>query len=166
MDRQRDSKFDLLAVLLLLCVFSALILSVLLSGARTYKSATGQGRESLELQTDALYITKRISQAPGNVEAANEGGTSCLRYYDTIEGEKYVTRIYCHDGWIMELFSADDVPFDPASGEKVFKAESMRANWDYTNGPYHGVLWVEIQTESGLLKLPFANKVETYGYAK
>ena len=166
MNREKDSKFDLLAVLLLLCVFSVLVLSLLRTGARTYKGITYDGRAAIEQQTDALYITKRIAQAPAGVYAVEDGGVSCLRFPETIGGERYVTRIYCHDGWVKELFSAEDVPFDPSSGEKVIKAESMQVRWEYGYPLSQRVLWVELKTEYGLLKLPFADKVETFGYEK
>ncbi len=154
MNRESNSKFDLFAVLLLLCAFSVAVLSLLLTGAGTYKGITQEGRAAQDMQTEALYISQRVFSARSweDVSAARYGGTDCLEIKSEAGGETWVTRVYCHDGWLMELFSVSDMPFDPAAGEKVAKASSL------TVTRTDELLNVRLETESGVSVLPFARK--------
>jgi hypothetical protein len=38
----------------------------------------------------------------------------------------YCTRIYCHEGYIRELFAEVQGEFSPEDGEKILKAEEAR----------------------------------------
>ena len=44
----------------------------------------------------------------------------------TIDGEVYLTRIYCYGGFLRELFCAEDAVFAPADGEEILPAESLQ----------------------------------------
>ena len=52
---------------------------------------------------DSLVITERIDNLP------------------------FQTQIYCHDGWLMELFTAADAGLTPADGSKIVPADSFTA---------------------------------------
>ena len=168
MNRERDSKFDLLAVLLLLCIFSVAILSLLLTGAGTYKNLTKSGQGSQDTQTEALYISNRIFQAESRdrMEIETIDGVQCLCIYEDAAQERYVTRVYCSDGWIRELYSSADVKFDPAYGEKIMQAQSLSFSVDFDSRGLGYLLWAEIDTDSGTQRLPYAWKGAYNGYEK
>ena len=49
---------------------------------------------------------------------------------EEIDGEAYVTRVYCYDGYIRELFTVDGGVYAPEDGEPVLAAQELRFSWD------------------------------------
>ena len=121
-------KFDLLAVLLVLCVFSVTILSLLLTGAGTYKNITEKDQAAQQEQIEALYISNKVFQAHDEscVAVASEDGVQVLKISSEEGGEQHITRIYCYEGWIMELYSDADYQFFAGDGEKITPADDLK----------------------------------------
>lgn len=134
-----------LAAALLLCVFAVMILSVLLSGAGAYQRLTSRGREGYDSRSCAQYVATKLRQAPSaeSVELRAFGGSDCLCIYEEIDGAEYVTRVYCHDGWLRELFTLADAEFAPEDGEKLLEAQSITLRFE------GAVLCAEIVDGSG-----------------
>ena len=124
MRREKDHSLNGLLALLLFGIFAACVLSVLLMGADAYQRLTERDRESYESRTVAQYIATRVRQADrsGGVSVGAFGGSDALELWEPIDGEAYVTRVYCHDGWLRELFAAEEDPFAPEDGEKILPA--------------------------------------------
>ena len=115
---------DGLLALLLFGVFAVCILSVLLTGADAYRGVTRRDRESYEQRTCMQYLATKVRQAP-SVSAGEFGGVPALLLREEIDGAAYLTRIYCYDGWLWELFSSDEDGFLPEDGEKVIQAGGL-----------------------------------------
>ena len=100
---------------------------VLLAGAGVYKRLTDRGQEAFHNRTVPLYIATKVRQADcaGAVSVEHVNGTDVLRFSEQIDGKGYVTRIYCHEGVVRELFSAADIPFEPEAGEKIAEASEV-----------------------------------------
>ena len=135
-NRAGSHNIDVLAALLLLCAFAMCILSVLLAGTKSYRSLTARDQAVFERTSRALYISTRIRRADsrGAVSCAREDGFDTIRLTEVIGGEEYVTRIYCYEGWIRELFSRADLKFDPKAGEKVSEAVSLEISGSGIDG--------------------------------
>jgi hypothetical protein len=116
-----------LAALLLLAVFALGILWVLLSGAGAYRRLTQRDAQSYENRTCAQYVVTRLRQAAGAqaVSLSSFGEGDALLITEQVDGQDYVTRIYCYDGWLRELFAADGLDFAPEDGEKVLQASQL-----------------------------------------
>ena len=71
------------------------------------------------------------------------GGGNALCFRQNIVGEGYVTRIYVHDGWLMELFCRAEAELEPADGERVMAAQSLEAE------ERDGLLCLAITPENG-----------------
>ena len=126
-----------LAPLLLFVVFTTCVLSVLLTGADTYKRISQRDQDSFQHRTVAQYLTTRIRQSdirgmvmagdfstdPASDASSCQGDTLILQ--ETIDGKVYYTRIYCHDGYLQELFSPAGIDFSPSAGDKILKADSL-----------------------------------------
>ncbi len=127
MNNSRRNKFDLLAVLLILCIFSAAVLSLLLSGAGTYKNMTEKDRISQERQIEELFLSNKVFQAENGdrISVSLESGAQVLSVESEENGEARITRVWFYDGWIRELYSDADYNFRPDDGEKIAKADSM-----------------------------------------
>ncbi|HPX70457.1 MAG TPA: DUF4860 domain-containing protein [Bacillota bacterium] len=115
-----------LATLLTFGAFAVCILSVLLVGARAYKSLTVRDRQSFAARTASQYIITKLRQSPSpDVGLTSFGDGDCLVFKEDIEGRVYLTRVYCSDGWLCELFAEEGGDFLPSDGEKVIEASSL-----------------------------------------
>lgn len=142
---------DLLA-LLVFGVFALCVAAVLLTGAKTYKNLTERGSAVYEHRVAARYLTTRFHQAP-SVQVGAFCGLQALTIREEIGGRTYLTRVYCYEGHIRELFAAESAEVSPGDGETVIEAEELTFRLDGQ------ILTVEITHPDGerqqlLLSLP------------
>lgn len=133
--RSRIKKADAsrVAPLFLFALFAISSVFVLLCGARIYKSMLARDGDSYERRTVSQYIATRLRQSDAHgayyigsfneLLPAEEGDT--LFYLEQIDGEEYLTRIYCHEGYLCELFSSADGGFSKGDGERVIPISSL-----------------------------------------
>lgn len=119
MEHKHTKITDLLGLLTFLLLALCLLL-VLLTGAKVYRNLVIAGEEHFQSRTALQYAATRVRQAR-TVTLQEFQGCSALVIPETIDGECYVTRIYCHEGYIRELFSAEDAELSPEDGEKVLE---------------------------------------------
>ena len=122
-----------IVVPVLFAVFAACILFVLLTGADSYQTLTKRDQSSYDRRTAAQYITTKIRQNDiggmvfvGDFDTALpdvQGNTLSLT--EAAAGGEYCTRLYCHDGYIRELFAIPAGGFSPEDGEKILPAQSL-----------------------------------------
>lgn len=124
MRRNAKQHMDGLAALLLFGVFAACVLAVLLTGAGAYRRLTARDQASYERRTCAQYIATRVRQADcmDHVSVEQFSGVSALRLAE--EGG-YVTRVYCYDGYLMELYAAEDAELTLEDGEKLMETAGL-----------------------------------------
>jgi hypothetical protein len=105
---------------------------VLISGAISYKRLTARGSQVYNQRTCVQYISTKLRQAPDAqaVELADFGDGTALLIHQQLNGKDYVNRIYCSDGYLMELFSAADGEFAPEDGEPLLALQGMDINQD------------------------------------
>ncbi len=115
-----------LMALLLFGVFAACVLAVLLTGANAYRRLTQRDQEAYLRRTCVQYLATRVRQADSRdrISVESFGGADALVLTET-DGS-YTTRIYCYDGWLMELYAAADADMEPQDGEKVLELSSLR----------------------------------------
>lgn len=115
---------DSLAPLLLFGVFSACVLAVLLTGAQAYRRLTGRDGESYERRTAVQYVATRVRQSDSLDSVAVEDfrGVPALVL---LEEGGYATRIYCYDGYLMELYAAQEDLMVPGDGERILEARGL-----------------------------------------
>ncbi len=129
---------DSLAALLLFAVFAASVLAVLLTGARAYRGITLRDQSAYNARTCVQYIAQRVRQSDSlygvTVEDFGEGQALVLG-----AGEEYITRIYCYNGYLMELYSQAGMDLGPEAGEKIIEVAAVSMSLD------KGALHVEVQ---------------------
>lgn len=127
--KERNGKFSLEGVLALVLfgIFALCILTALLQGARVYRQLTERGAAAYQERTAAQYLLTRVRQAdcPGAVSVDRFGMVETLELTETIDGTEYVTRVYCFDGYIRELFSAASYDFQPFDGQCILPAQDL-----------------------------------------
>ena len=128
MKRETNGQTEKVLTLVLFAVLAVCMILVLLTGAGVYKRLTERGQKSYETRTVPLYLATKVRQADsaGAVVTEREYGLEVLQLKEQIDGISYVTRIYCYEGYVRELFSAETVPFDPTAGEKIAPAAELR----------------------------------------
>ena len=109
----------------LLAVLAAAVLTVLLAGAGIYQDLVRRNGELYPERTAGRYIAARVQRAAGPVETADFDGCQALMLREKLDGEVYLTRIYCYDGWMRELFSAAGSGMTPEDGEKLVPVDSL-----------------------------------------
>lgn len=126
-DRSGKRPISGLAALILLGVFAVGILTVLLTGARAYKGLTGRDAVSYDSRTCVQFLTVKVRQAPAPdaVVLSNFGDGDSLLIREQIDGSEYWTQVYCHNGWMMELFTTANAGLAPEDGEKILPVQSL-----------------------------------------
>ena len=110
-------------------LFAVCILMVLLTGADVYTRLVEDGEEAYARRTAAQYLTTRVRQGEC-VSTEDFGGCDALVFRETIGSRAYLTRVYCYDGAIRELFSAEGGDFSPEEGETVLEASKLSFSLD------------------------------------
>ena len=113
-------------------LFAISILFVLLNGAGVYRRLTQRDQYSYDSRTCAQYVATKMRQAPSSAAISTDtfGTVDSLRISQDIEGLEFVTRIYCYENWLMEIFTLADGDFFPEDGEKILPLSSLSVSQD------------------------------------
>ena len=124
---KKERKLSTVAALILFSVFAVGVLGVLLGGAKLYRALVQRDVTAYDSRTCSQYLLSKLRQAPAPdaVEVSQFGDAEALVITQVVEGDTYITRIYCHNGWLMELFSLSEGEFSPEDGEKVLPASGL-----------------------------------------
>ncbi len=125
--KEHKSHIEGLLVLVLFGVFAICILAVLLTGAGAYKRLVERQQGTYGTRTVPQYIATKVRQADtqGAVRIGDFGGVEALELTDWMSEKEYITRIYCYDGYLRELFSEAKGEFSPEDGECILEAEQV-----------------------------------------
>ena len=125
-ERAKQNISGLLA-LLLFAVFAVCILSVLLSGTQIYQRLTDRDDAAYTHRTVVQYLSTKVRQADcaQMITVEDFCGTPALVFSEDLEGELFDTRIYCHDGYLYELFVPASLDAVPEDGESLLPLQSM-----------------------------------------
>ena len=119
------------AALFVLAAFALGILSVLLGSTGAYQRLLRRDRQTDDSRSAVQYLATKVRQAPapGSLQVVPFGEGDAMQIKEKEDGS-FVTRIYCHEGWLMELFCAVDSELLPEDGEKVLPMECLVASLD------------------------------------
>jgi len=114
-------------------VLSACIVIVLVTGARIYGRSNERDSSDYYHRTVTGYVTTRVMQSAvdgrffvGDFhEAVPRSSGNTFFFTENINGSEYVTRLYCYDGGIYELFSPLGVELEPKYGERVLSVDEL-----------------------------------------
>lgn len=126
---KRSGRFNGLAALLLFGVFAVCILSVLLTGAKTYRALSERGAEEGDRRVCAQYLSARVRQSDraGAIGVDKFGDGDALVLRETVGGSECETRVYVHDGYLNELFCLAGAGLSPGDGQRIMPAEGLEA---------------------------------------
>lgn len=121
---EKHTKLTDLLTLLVFTVFALCVLLVLLTGAKAYKGLVRRGEDSYALRTAARYVTTRVQQAQF-IEVGDFDGCPCLLLSEDVDGHIYITRVYCYDGSLRELYAGADAAVFPRDGDALLPLEQL-----------------------------------------
>lgn len=150
---RRQNHITALAALALLAVFAVSILLALLAGAGAYRRLVDRDAAAFDARTAAQYIATRVRQndAAGGVAVEDFCGVDCLTLQEWNAGD-YVTRVYCYDGSLWELYTAVDMEADLADGDRALDLDAMALSLE--DGRLNAVLTLKTgETETVTLSL-------------
>ncbi|MDO4552017.1 MAG: DUF4860 domain-containing protein [Bacillota bacterium] len=149
----RAVNVEIVAGLILFCVFAGAMLLVLTSGAGAYKNVGDELEGQFGERTCVSYIAAKVrhydSQAA--VEIVDFNGMQALCLKEEIQGTPYVTLLYHYDGYVRELFFAQGAELLPEDGETIIAAEALELEEAEA-----GLLRVECVTEGRSAELYLA----------
>jgi len=109
---------DGLITLVSFAVFAVCVLAVLLTGASAYRRLTARDQSAYDRRVGIQYVTAKVRHA-------DSGHSIAVEDFDGVDalvlgaGGEYITRIYCYDGYLTELFSAASDSLSPGDGERI-----------------------------------------------
>ena len=126
-------------------IFAVCVLLVLLTGADVYRKLVESQKQYYDRRTVQQYLSMRVHQADvaGAVRVDMFEDRSALIFSEEIQGSLYETCVYCHDGYVRELFTAAGGEFGLEDGEKVLAAKDLLFMLDGK------ILTIEIFLEDG-----------------
>lgn len=139
------------ACLLTVALMGVMLLYAVTSGASAYHSSQQALHSGYTARTLVDYASAKAQSAnsAGMVYAGEFGGLPCLYITEELEGDLYMTAIYCHEGSLKELFCQMDSGLAPSDGISILDCDGFSA----------------IQASPGLIHLSFeVAGQESFGY--
>jgi len=129
---------------ILICLFALLSVLNVAVGIQAYEQIIQNTESNTQLRTSISYTANKIRahDGLGKIESKQEGDIDTLALYQNIEGDDYITYIYCYDGMLYELFTSADTGFDPEQGEALIPLGSFCATVEE-----NGIAQVYIDTD-------------------
>ncbi len=117
---------------LLFFLFACCMFFVLLSGAKLYKNVSGVMNEQFSVHTCVSYVTAKVRHydTKDAVSIGKIGEEEALLLKEEINGEMYLTYLYCYEGKLMELFCSADMSVLPSDGQTLMPLDELTLSMD------------------------------------
>lgn len=127
----REHTIDILFPLVVFFVFAASAVTVILLAANIYSNSVQGSARMYNSATALSYIQEKLHQndVSGGVRIEELDGTKALVLEQSHEGQRYCTYIYACDGTLRELFTRQELEFDPEEGRQLLKAREFDCSW-------------------------------------
>lgn len=121
----KSAQVDIVFVLIVFCVFAVSALVSLVLGGNVYKNAIEQSQARYNERTSLFYIWTKIKNADAydGVYVKNFDNAEALVLEENFFGERYLTYIYYHDGWVKELFVDASYEYDLTDGQAILSLD-------------------------------------------
>ena len=132
-------------VFVLLGLFAVMSTLMVLLGAQMYRNTVDRSTANNEDRVLSAYVRSMI-RAEDTRDAMVVGeydGVKTLAMREDLDGEPYVTWLYCYDGQMYEYFTSDDGTFNPESGTAICPAQRFEPSLE------NGLLTVDMINGKG-----------------
>lgn len=116
------------ASMALTCVFGAILLLSMVTGAEVYRRVEERMERSAAERIGLTYITAKLHSADqsGGIRAGTFSGADAVFLLEELDGTPYETILYVYDGALRELFCQQDWEPTPAAGQVIAAARELR----------------------------------------
>ncbi|MCD7947764.1 MAG: DUF4860 domain-containing protein [Oscillospiraceae bacterium] len=113
----------LITVVLLCGLFFLFAVSVILFGSDLYRSMVDNTDVRYTQRTALSYLVNQVRRGDiaGGVSVETFGGSDAL----VVREDGYITRLYCYNGQLCELFTEEGLDFAPEDGIAVLALASL-----------------------------------------
>lgn len=124
---KQNSSVNSLMSLLLFALFALSMLLCVLFCANRYADLTEKEDAAYEMRTASMFFSTKVRQGDFDKSISVEtfDGCTALVLSEEIENERYVSLIYCHDGYLKEIFAFDGIELSVDDGEKLFELDEV-----------------------------------------
>lgn len=132
-------------VFLLLGMFALLSMLLVLLGAQAYRSGVERTERLRQTRVLQAFVRNAVrgEDARGAIGVEELEGIPVLTVTSQWDEERYVRYLYCYDGQLRELFTAERNGFRPEDGEGICDAARFQPVLE------GGLLTVEVTDDSG-----------------
>ena len=118
---------EMASIMLLLFLFGASTYSLVAAGFGSFTRMNKSQDECLNTRVAMNYLSMHIRRADtkGAVRIEDSPLGTCLVLGEDIEGERYETRIYFHNGHLQESFVSAETPYDEGFGAEIIQLDSF-----------------------------------------
>lgn len=115
------------SMLALFCIFIIGSLTLMNVGVHVYKNIVENNAENFRLRASLSYVATKVRQfdTADTVFVQEEEGVPMLVFQEELEGSIYLTKIYCHDGKMMELFQEEGLEHDLKDGFEMMELDEL-----------------------------------------
>lgn len=115
-------------MLALLCTFIIGSLVLMNVGVHVYKNIVENNAQNFRLRASLSYVATKVRQydMADTISVREEDGVPMLVFQEELEGSKYLTRIYCYDGNMMELFQEEGLEHDLKDGFEIMELDNLQ----------------------------------------
>ena len=125
-------------VLLLLALFACVSVFLVMMGTQVYRGTVNRAEANNEKRIAAAVVRSAVwAQDGGTVRIEDQDGLPVLAIEDNYDGEIYVKRLFCRDGWLRESYAADEWEFDPEGGEPLCEMRAFEPEMKGKNLTVH-----------------------------
>lgn len=114
-----------MACALVLLLYLAVSAVALLGGVRTWQRTERQMESHFSVQTPLAYLAGKARQSERFYAQPFADGTEALALISKWDGQTYITRLYCYDGALYELFTPEQVVLTPADGVRLMEGGEL-----------------------------------------
>ena len=120
------------AVLALCGLFAVLAVGLALLSSGVYRRTAEAADENAVRRTALSYLINQVRRADraGGVAVGTFGDGDAVALTETVEGDDYVTILYCLDGQLMELYAEAGSGLTPADGLAVLALSDLSVETD------------------------------------
>lgn len=125
--KKTHASLDVIAGLILFCIFTVTMLFVLVSGAGAYQNISETMEEQYRERTCLHYIAAKIRHFDdaGQVYVGDFAGQNALYLEEELDGVAYSTVLYAWNGSIRELFTIKGTELAPDDGFEIIRADGI-----------------------------------------
>ncbi len=115
-------------VLILFFIFAATAFALIMLGIKQYKITADSMNTNYEVRTASSYLTEKVRQfdTDAGISLESLDGTDAIAMREELDGKIYTTYVYFYDGYIRELYVAEDAVFNLAGGQAIIEASDLQ----------------------------------------